>query len=131
MTIGELAKEVAVNPQTLRFYERSGLLPAPSRQGSGNYRDYDESALHRLRFISSAKSAGFTLENIKELLDAQFEDEPCRKVATLAAARLFQLDQLIAELSAFREHLAHLHRECTANELPLKCLAIDSFVYDR
>lgn len=130
MTIGELAKQVGVNPQTLRFYERRGLLPTPSRQGSGKYRDYDESALHRLRFISSAKSAGFTLENIKELLDAQFEDEPCRNVAALAAARLSELDQRIAELSAFRERLAHLHHECTANESLRKCPAIDSFVDD-
>lgn len=130
MTIGQLAKKVGVNPQTLRFYERKGLLPAPSRQGSGKYRDYDERALDRLRFIGSAKIAGFTLENIKKLLDAQFQDEPCSNVAELVEARLSELDRRIAELAGFREHLARLHSECKSNDSRRECPVIDLLTDD-
>lgn len=127
MNIGQLAKKVGVNPQTLRFYERKGLLPPPLRYGSGSYRDYDESALNRIRFIISAKRAGFTLGNIKELFDARDEDESCSKVAGLVAERLSELGERITELKGFREHLALFHNECKANGNPDKCPAIDSF----
>lgn len=127
MMIGELARKVGVNPQTLRFYERKGLLLPPHRHGSGKYRDYDESALHRVRFILSAKKAGFTLGNIRELLDAQNDAEPCPKVAALAEGRLHELDNRIAELKGFREHLALLRDECQANEIPEQCPAIGTF----
>lgn len=127
MTIGQLAKKVGVNPQTLRFYEREGLLPPPCRQGSGNYRDYDQHALNRMRFITSAKGAGFTLVDIKKLLDAPFQEEPCGNVVKLVEGRLSELDRRIEELKGFRKHLARLQQECEANGGRRKCPAIDSF----
>lgn len=131
MNIGQLAKEVGLTAQTLRFYEREGLLLPPHRHGSGNYRDYDESALSRIRFIVSAKKAGFTLKNIKEIIDVRLEDKPCSRVAALVTERMSELDQRIEELRCFREHLALLHSECKASENPQKCPAIDSFVDDQ
>jgi DNA-binding transcriptional MerR regulator len=69
MTIGELARAVDVNVQTIRYYEREGLLAEAHRWRDSGYRDYDGDALLRLRFIRSAKELGFTLREIKELLD--------------------------------------------------------------
>jgi MerR family transcriptional regulator, copper efflux regulator len=68
MRIGELAKSAAVNIQTLRFYEREGLLPKPARSTSG-YREYDRRAVDRLKFIRSCQEIGFTLKEIKEVFD--------------------------------------------------------------
>jgi MerR family copper efflux transcriptional regulator len=66
LTIGRIAQSAGVAIDTIRFYEREGLLPAPKRRPSG-YREYDESAVSRLRFIRRAKDLGFTLEEIREL----------------------------------------------------------------
>jgi len=68
MRISELAKSAQVNVQTLRFYERSGLLPAPARTRSG-YRDYSSSDLERVKFIRSCQELGFTLKDVKEVLE--------------------------------------------------------------
>jgi DNA-binding transcriptional MerR regulator len=69
MTVSELAKRAGVGPQTIRYYEKRGLLPRPSRWGAGDYRDFDDDALSALRFIHAAKSAGFTLGETKQLLE--------------------------------------------------------------
>ena len=68
MLIGELARRASVNIQTIRFYEREGLLPAPSRNNSG-YRRYEASDLERVTFIKRNQELGFTLDEIKQLLD--------------------------------------------------------------
>ena len=74
-TIGELAEAAGVAVDTVRFYERRGLLPAPPRTASG-YRQYDDDALDRLRFILRAKELGFTLAEIDGLMPARFTDRP-------------------------------------------------------
>lgn len=112
-TIGKLAEAGGVGVETVRYYQRRGLLPTPAR-GAGpdmGVRRYDEDALRRLRFIRSAQAAGFTLEEIGELLELDATDDRAR-ARELARARIGALDVKIAELVQAREGLARLAREC-------------------
>lgn len=109
LTIGSLAKKAAVGVETVRFYQRRGLLPVPPR--AGGIRRYDFRDVERLQFIKRAQAAGFTLAEIGELiaLDAG-EDRP--RARELAAARIKALDVRIAELKDARAALSRLAREC-------------------
>ena len=109
LTIGTLAKKAGVGVETLRFYQRRGLLAVPPR--AGGIRRYDGRDVERLQFIKRAQAAGFTLAEIGELiaLDAG-EDRP--RARELAAARIKALDVKIAELKDARAALSRLAREC-------------------
>ena len=111
-TISGLARAGGVGVETIRYYQRRGLLETPGRSG-GQVRRYGDSDLARLRFIRSAQAAGFTLDQIAELiaLDAG-EDRP--RARQLAAERIAALDQRIADLTAARDALSRLARECAA-----------------
>jgi len=119
MTIGKLAQAGGVGVETVRYYQRRGLLPQPERPGGfgsgGGVRRYDEVDLRRLRFIRSAQGAGFTLEQIGELLrlDAT-EDRP--QARALARKCLDDLDRRIADLQAARTWLSRLEHECASRE---------------
>ena len=115
VTISELARTAGIGVETIRFYQRKGLLfdPYPSRQGrSPGIRHYGEDDIRRLRFIGTAKKAGFTLREIAELLelDATSERERARE---LARQRIASLDKQIAELQQARQSLDRLARECS------------------
>ena len=109
LTIGSLAAAAGVGVETVRFYQRRGLIGVPAR--AGGIRRYDQRDVERLRFIKRAQAAGFTLAEIAELiaLDAG-EDRP--RARELAAARIAALDARIAELQQARTALARLAREC-------------------
>ena len=109
LTIGSLATEAGVGIETVRFYQRRGLLAVPPR--AGGIRRYDGRDVDRLRFIKRAQAAGFTLAEIAELiaLDAG-EDRP--RARQLAQARIVALDEKIAELKEARTSLARLAKEC-------------------
>ena len=109
LTIGSLAAEAGVGVETVRFYQRRGLLAVPPR--AGGIRRYDGRDVDRLRFIKRAQAAGFTLAEISELiaLDAG-EDRP--RARQLAQARIVALDEKIAELKEARTSLARLAKEC-------------------
>lgn len=109
LTIGTLAKKAGVGVETIRFYQRRGLLAVPPR--AGGIRRYDISDVERLAFIKRAQAAGFTLAEIGELiaLDAG-EDRP--RARELAAARIKALDVKISELKDARAALSRLAREC-------------------
>ena len=115
MTIAGLARAGGVSVETVRFYQRKGLLETPQKSGgnglSGGIRRYDEEAVRRLRFIRAAKMAGFTLDQIRELLalDAGHDHERAR---ALAHERLAALDEKIAELEAARTSLRQLAHDC-------------------
>lgn len=117
MTIGALAEAGGVGVETVRYYQRRGLLDTPERSGGtglgGGVRRYGEADARRLRFIRAAQSAGFTLHQIAELLalDAS-ADRP--RARALAEERLAALDARIAELIAVRASLRRLARECGA-----------------
>lgn len=112
MTIGKLADAGGVGVETVRYYQRRGLLDEPARTGSyGGVRRYGEPDLRRLRFIRSAQGAGFTLEQIAELLDLDARNDRAR-ARELARERLEALDARIAELSQARDALHKLAHEC-------------------
>lgn len=111
MTIGKLAAAGGVGVETIRFYQRRGLLETPPR-GDG-IRRYGSLDLRRLRFIKQAQSAGFTLEEIRELLELDAGENRAR-ARELAHARVEALDARIAELQRARDALRRLARECSS-----------------
>lgn len=105
MQIGEAAKRCGVGVETIRFYEREGLLPEPKRKNSG-YRVYGEVELHRLRFIRHAKDLGFSLGEIRQVLAERGTGQcPCGTVIKLAERHLAEVDAQIARLTTFRAEL--------------------------
>ncbi len=113
MTIGELARKAGVNVQTVRYYERDGLLPQAHRWPDSGYRDFDDEALQRLRFIRSAKELGFTLREIKELLEMRvLPGESCAEVRQIIGAKLADLDRRMKEMRRLRRVLVKLDAAC-------------------
>ena len=111
-TIGGLARAAGVGVETVRYYQRRGLLPEPPRP-PGEVRRDGESDLKRLRFVRRAQAAGFTLEEIGELLALDRTDDRAR-VRDLAAERLAALDSRIAELKRARAALDRLRSTCAS-----------------
>jgi len=112
MTIGQLARAAGLGVETLRFYERKGLLDPPPRRASG-YRQYPAEALDRLAFVRRAKGHGFTLDEIAEFIG--FAREPagtCGAVRERARARLLDLEERIATLESMRTNLTRLIATC-------------------
>jgi MerR family copper efflux transcriptional regulator len=113
--IGELANRVGVNIQTIRYYERRGLLPEPERTGSG-YREYDEHDVHRMEFILRAKALGFMLSEIRELMDLRVD--PTRTaddVRARALEKIADTDAKIRDLQRIRAGLERLVGLCEAH----------------
>ena len=109
LTIGKLAAACGVGVETIRFYQRKGLLAEPTRDDG--IRRYGSDDLRRLRFIRQAQGAGFTLEEIRELLDLDDSEDRARAYE-LAKARIVALDAKIEDLRAARDALSQLAREC-------------------
>lgn len=105
MLIGEVADAVGVSSQTIRFYERKGLLPEPAR-GTNGYRHYDESTLARLTFIRAAQAAGLTLAEVAGVIDLRDGGTaPCAHVASLVAGRLADVRARLRELAVLEAEL--------------------------
>ena len=113
LTIGRLAKAGGVGVETIRFYQRRGLLATPTRDGG--VRRYGAEDLRRLRFIRQAQAAGFTLEEIRELL-ALDAGQDRRRARELAQARLRAIEAKIGELEQARDSLRRLARACGKGE---------------
>lgn len=109
LTIGQLAAGGGVGVETIRFYQRKGLLPIPTREAG--IRRYGSDELRRLRFIRSAQAAGFTLEEIRELLELDTGQDRAR-AREVATGRIKALDAKIAELKRARQALQRLASEC-------------------
>jgi DNA-binding transcriptional MerR regulator len=109
--IGKVAKEVGLNPRTIRYYETLGLLPPPLRSES-RYRVYAPQAVELLRFIKKAKALGFTLTEIHEIIALrQRGDLPCPHVHTLLTERVQTLSRQIKDLTVLRDELKGLARK--------------------
>src|SRR5258708_35641981 len=105
LQIGQLAKLAGVRADTVRFYERDGLLARPERSPAG-YRIYDEAAVKRLRFIKQAQALGFSLDEIRRILSLRGRGkETCRCVIAMAQATLVETEQKLEELQKFRDAL--------------------------
>ena len=121
LTIGAVAKRVGVAIDTIRFYEREGLLPEPERRASG-YRSYGVGTIAQLRFIRRAKQLGFTLEEIRELLALSADRQRgVKAVKKRAQERLAAIDQRIVELQRVRDGLAQLVESCPGHGAPEQC----------
>ena len=116
-TVGALADNASVNSETVRYYEKIGLMPKPKRKES-RYRVYDESSLARLKFIVRAKQLGFTLKEIKELLELRIESKAtCGDIKNLAGHKIEDIKQKIKDLQNIKKVLTKLIQQCVNEEL--------------
>jgi MerR family transcriptional regulator, mercuric resistance operon regulatory protein len=123
--IGELSRRTGCNIETIRYYERIGLLPAPARS-AGRYRVYETCDVRRLTFIRRARELGFTLDAVRALLGLSGDGSAaCPEVRELAAGHLAEVRAKIADLQALERVLADAVRRCAAGELP-GCPIIDA-----
>lgn len=124
MLISEVAAQARVNIQTVRLYERIGLLKAPRRRLSG-YRDYTRDAVADIRFIKRAQELGFSLKEIKSLLrlreKGHFTSSRMREVAL---SKLADIDERIRNLQTMREAIAHGLESCNCKDDPERCLLL-------
>jgi DNA-binding transcriptional MerR regulator len=111
LKIGEVSKRSGVGVEALRFYEKSGLLERPSRTYSG-YRVYGREVLDRLAFIKQAQALGFSLEEIRRIVeDARKGQSPCDEVREIVRRRMEELDERLRELQKYRKELKHTLEE--------------------
>jgi MerR family transcriptional regulator, mercuric resistance operon regulatory protein len=130
MRTSELAMRAGVNVQTLRYYERRGLLAAPPRSGSG-YRAYPSDAVRVVRFVKRAQQLGFTLEEIEELLHlAGGGPDSCEAARGVAEARLADLDAKIADLRRMRDSLDRLVATCPRPRVERECPLLQAIRVD-
>jgi Hg(II)-responsive transcriptional regulator len=121
MRTGEVAAEAGVNVQTLRYYERRGLLPKPARRESG-YRVYGPDAVRRVRFIKRAQELGFALSEAESLLElAAGGPAGCDAARAVAEAKISELDRRIADLQAMRNSLRRLAETCARPRHEREC----------
>src|SRR4051812_43293283 len=112
MNIGELAQATDTKPETIRYYERIGLLPSPPRT-AGNYRAYTPVHVSRLTFTRRARDLGFSIEQIRALLSlADNEEQSCEAVDVIAREHLAEVKRKLADLSALRRELDSLIGQC-------------------
>lgn len=123
---GEVAKAAGVNLQTIRFYEREGLLPSPKRTPSG-YRLYGDEAVRIIRFIKRSQELGFTLREAKELLNLRSSGPKRVAMARHAAeSKLHDIDEKIRDLTAMRAALSSLVETCACTGGPLHCPILEA-----
>jgi len=131
MRSGEVAAQAGVNPQTLRYYERRGLVEEPPRSPSG-YRSYPDEAVDVVRFVKRAQGLGFTLDGVAELLHlASGGPEGCDAALTLAETRKAELDRRIDDLTRMRDSLAELVDTCDRPRTDRRCPLLHSLHADR
>ena len=125
MRIGELAKATGTKAETIRYYEREGILPVADRTDS-NYRDYSQNHLTALTFVRRARGLGFRMAQVRELLALSDHDEkPCEDVDQLVRQQLSDVDSKIADLTTLREELAQLSRSCQSDRIG-ECRIVES-----
>ena len=119
MRIGELSKNTGFQVETLRFYEKQGLIAPVGRTESG-YREYNSDSLKQLHFIQQAKSVGFSLNEISELLTLRVERDQhsCSEVKSIAEQKLVQIESKISELSKMRDALHKIADACCGGVEP-------------
>lgn len=128
MKIGEIAKASGVGIDTLRYYEKEGLLRPAGRSDSG-YRHYDQQAVQQMQFILKAKALGFSLQEIRELLSLRIdrEHQPCSSVKDLAQAKLKNIETKIAELQRMHKALQRITDQCCGGPEPaIHCSILDA-----
>lgn len=126
MMIGKVAKSAGIGVETVRFYERRGLIASPPRNKSG-YRQYPVSTIHRLRFIRRAKELGFSLREIKELLELRTDPtSTCGDIMQHTEQKLADINQKIEDLIRIRDALNILFEACSRDKTLADCPIINA-----
>jgi MerR family mercuric resistance operon transcriptional regulator len=129
LTIGALSEHTGVNIETIRYYERADLLPAPPRT-QGGHRIYGSDALKRLVFIRRSRELGFTLDEIRNLLGLMSGGHTCREVRAVALAHLQHIRAKIADLRRMERTLAITAGRCEGGDAP-ECPILDALCGER
>lgn len=125
LSIGQVAKKTGVGVETIRFYEREGLVHNPPRNVSG-YRAYPPETVERIRFIRTAKDLGFTLREIRELLSLRVDPVgSCEEIKTMAMSKLIDVESRIQVLQAIRKSLEGLVTACEKRQPTTDCPILD------
>lgn len=118
LTVSALARRVGIGPDTVRYYEKAGLLPEPERTAA-DYRSYDESAIDRLRFIQGAQRLGLRLREIKTLLDVRDTGRcPCEPAGHLLRTHIAEIDRELDRLQALRGELVSMAERLPTQDCP-------------
>jgi len=124
-TIGQLARATGTKAETIRYYERIGIMPEPARSG-GNYRTYSEQHLRRLAFVRRSRDLGFTLEQVRELLRlADRPNQPCHEADAIARAHLAAVERKISDLRRLAAELRHVSSQCAGGAIS-QCRVIEA-----
>ena len=127
MSIGRLARKAGVGVETIRFYERKGLIEQPARPRDGGYRVYPEETAHRIRFIRQAQELGFSLREVQDLLSLRTDPEAdSRDVRARAAAKLAEVKRKITELERIRAALEDLIAACPGRGALRNCSIMET-----
>lgn len=126
LTIGQVARQAGIGVETVRFYERRGLLEEPARKQSG-YRQYPKTVVARLRFIKRAKELGFSLKEIRELLALRVDpDTTCAEVKNRAEVKIADVEQKIDALQRIKKALVKLTAVCRGRGPTSECPILDA-----
>jgi len=128
LTIGKLAEKADISVETIRYYERRGLIKRPLKPEIG-YRQYENESLHRLRFIKKAKTLGFSLDEIGSLL--VLSEGRCADVQSLARQKLISIKTKVRDLRRLEHVLEDLVSQCSSNIDEAHCPIIDSLLDDK
>lgn len=125
MKIGELSRATGTNIETIRYYERIGLLPEPARTAD-NYRSYGEAHRTRLAFVRHSRELGFTIEEVRSLLDlADHPERECSEANLIATRHLAQVEEKIGQLVTLRDELSRIIGRCRGG-LAADCRVIEA-----
>ena len=130
LTIGQVAQHAGVGIETIRFYEREGVLTKPDRSASG-YRLFNEDVIDRLRFIGRAKELGFTLKEIKELLSLKLDPATsCADVKGRAEAKIADIEQKVRTLQRMKKALVKLTKACSGSGSTTDCPILEALDHE-
>lgn len=130
MSIGELANETGVKVVTIRYYEQSGVLPAPGRT-TGNYRAYNKGHAQRLRFIRRCRDLGFSLDQVRELFRLSTENTPsCADVCRIAERHLRAIEEKLADLNRLASELRRISASCSGSRPMADCRILEALSRD-
>jgi len=130
LSIGELANETGVKVVTIRYYEQSGVLPAPART-TGNYRAYNKGHAQRLRFIRRCRDLGFSLDQVRELFRLSTENTPsCADVCRIAERHLKAIEEKLADLNRLASELSRISASCSGSRPMAECRILEALSRD-
>jgi MerR family copper efflux transcriptional regulator len=130
LSIGQVASLAGVGVETVRFYEREGLLEEPPRRASG-YREYSPAVVKRIHFIKRAQQLGFSLKEILELLTLRVDGQTeCSQAKERATTKLAEVEQKIVELQRMRQALLHITSLCAGEGPKGRCPLLDALDHD-